>query len=408
MKTTYTYNGLGQVTRLLNAKLDTTTLSDFSGMTYDGAGNLKTMISNLPSTPSYSGTTNYTYNSKDQLTQEASTRLGGYTNNFGFDNAGNATSFKGVTQTFNSKNQNTANTYDLNGNPTTYKGATSSFDAENRLTSFGSTMTAGYTAGGLRAWKQNASGRTYQLYAGGVIPVCQLDSSGNVISANTVADTGLLSTRTTASAFYAFDIQGNASHRLDGSGSTLSTSTFDAFGVRATNDTSGDPFSGFGGQNGYRSEAETGLQLLGLQYYDPASGSFLNRDPIVMAGGVNVYEYTDNLPIGRSDSLGLDWLDCMVACIQKHDPLNNWGKGGLGLVGGPIPKSVAKLCGVRIIILPGGSRLTTLPSIIQQQTGLPLRKIGRVFFWIFIGYGLWLGYCELHCLAECSGNPESN
>ncbi len=54
VKSTYTYNALGQVTRLLNAKLDTTTLSDFSGMTYDGAGNRKTLTSSLTGVPSYS------------------------------------------------------------------------------------------------------------------------------------------------------------------------------------------------------------------------------------------------------------------------------------------------------------------------------------------------------------------
>ena len=265
------------------------------------------------------------HDAKLQLTQETSSRAGGYTNNFGFDNAGNATNFKGLTQTFNSKNQNTANTFDLNGNPTTYKGSTLAFDAGNRMTSFGSAMTAGYTAGGLRAWKQNASGRTYQLYAGGVIPVCQLDSSGNVISANTVADTGLLATRTSASAFYAFDVQGSASHRLDGSGSALSASVFDAFGVRVTNDTSGDPFAGFGGQNGYRSESETGLQLLGLRYYDPASGTFLNRDPIKYDGGLNLYNYTYNNPIGSSDASGL------------APPIGGLPGGGGNFGGKPLP-----------------------------------------------------------------------
>ena len=185
------------------------------------------------------------------------------------------------------------------------------------MTSFGSAMTAGYTAGGLRAWKQNASGRTYQLYAGGVIPVCQLDSSGNVISANTVADTGLLATRTSASAFYAFDVQGSASHRLDGSGSALSASVFDAFGVRVTNDTSGDPFAGFGGQFGYRTDSETGLQLLGYRLYDPTVGRFVNRDPIGYNGGVGQYSYCANNSVTRADTLGL-WIDVGGTKQQKQ------------------------------------------------------------------------------------------
>ncbi len=308
VKSTYTYNALGQVTRLLNAKLDTTTLSDFSAMTYDGAGNRKTMTSSLNGVPNYSGATSYNYDVKDQLTQESSTRIGGYTNNFGFDSAGNATNFKGATQTFNSNNQNTANSYDLNGNPTTYKTFSATFDVENRMTSYGSVMTAGYLAGGERAWKQTSSGRTYYLYADGVIPICELDASGNVIATNSIWSGGLLSRRTTSSAFYAFDLQGSASHRLDINGNTLSTSTFDAFGTRVTNDTSGDPFAGFGGEFGYRTDSETGLLLLGHRYYDPSNGRFVNRDPIGYNGGVNQYNVGTNNPTKNIDPVGFAQL----------------------------------------------------------------------------------------------------
>lgn len=165
---------------------------------------------------------------KDQLTQESSTRFGGYTNGFVYDNAGNPTTFKGATNTFNSNNQNTANSYDLAGNPTTYGGTTLTFDAENRMTAYGTAMTAGYLAEGLRAWKQNVSGRTYFLYADGVIPVCEIDGSGNVVATNSIGEGGLLARHTSATAAYAFDPQGSASHRLDGSGNVLATSAFDA------------------------------------------------------------------------------------------------------------------------------------------------------------------------------------
>ena len=192
------------------------------------------------------------------------------------------------------------------------------------------------------------------MYADGVIPICEMDASGNVTATNTIGERGLLSRRTTSSSFYAFDLQGSSSHRLDASGNILSTSTFDAFGTRATNDTSGDPFAGFGGQNGYRSESETGLQLLGLRYYDPASGTFLNRDPIKYDGGLNLYNYTYNNPIGSSDASGLappmgglpgggvDPIDgkpsfgidpgtnCMGWAFDLCKPLANKGNDGLG------------------------------------------------------------------------------
>ncbi len=47
--------------------------------------------------------------------------------------------------------------------------------------------------------------------------------------------------------------------------------------------------------------------LLTHRYYDPAEGRFLTRDPIGYAGGLNLYAYCGNNPVGRSDPSGLLW-----------------------------------------------------------------------------------------------------
>ncbi|MDE2125574.1 MAG: RHS repeat-associated core domain-containing protein [Armatimonadetes bacterium] len=65
------------------------------------------------------------------------------------------------------------------------------------------------------------------------------------------------------------------------------------------------PCAGLGSQYGYYSDSETGLQLLGYRYYDPAEGRFVNRDPIGMAGGVNVYGYVGNDAGNGADPEGL-------------------------------------------------------------------------------------------------------
>lgn len=134
-----------------------------------------------------------------------------------------------------------------------------------------------------------------------------MDASGNVTAVNTFGPTGLLSrhTSTGGSTFYAFDPQGNVSVRMDGSGNVLGTYTFDAFGARVGTDSTTDPFSGFGGQWGYYSDPETGLQLLTHRYYDSGAGRFVTRDPISYNGGVNLYNYTANNPVNGSDPSGL-------------------------------------------------------------------------------------------------------
>jgi YD repeat-containing protein len=163
--TTYSYNALGQLTELVNKTSGGTTLSDFSSIMHDGAGNRTSLMANIPAASTLSGTTSYQYDTKDQIAQEHTTRGSGFTDTFGYDAAGNPTSFKGTTKTYNANNQQTTTgfTHDANGNPTTYNGNTLTFDPENRLTAYGSALTAGYRGDGLRAWKQTSAGRTYFL-----------------------------------------------------------------------------------------------------------------------------------------------------------------------------------------------------------------------------------------------------
>jgi RHS repeat-associated protein len=306
---TYTYNALGQVTRLLN-EIASTTISDFSSISYDGAGNRSSVTASIPGTTSLDGTTSYTYDSKDQLTQETSTRNGGFTDNFSYDSGANPTSFKGVSKSYNSNNQQTGTgfSYDGNGNPTSYGGVTLTFDPANHMTAYGSILTAGYTGNGMRAWKQNSSGRTYFLYDG-LLPIIEMNSSGAVTATNSFGAAGLVSRHETNSVFYSFDSEGNVTQRSDSSGSVMGSLYFSAHGATLGASLS-DPF-GHKAQFGYYTDNETGLQLLTYRYYDPASGRFLTQDPIGFRGGINVYAYVRNGAINASDPMGL-WPDFIV------------------------------------------------------------------------------------------------
>ena len=55
---------------------------------------------------------------------------------------------------------------------------------------------------------------------------------------------------------------------------------------------------------GQYEDEETGLFYNRYRYYDPDSARYLTQDPIGLAGGINVYKYTEN-PIGWIDPLGL-------------------------------------------------------------------------------------------------------
>jgi RHS repeat-associated protein len=324
-----TYNALGQITDLTNQNDTSHTLySDFSSQAHDGVGNLTGMSVSMPAVTAYGGSNTYTYDSnpaKNQLTQEQSTRNGGYTNGFGYDSAGNPTNYLGVVQHFNSDNQNTASgyVYDGNGNPTTYAGSSFAFDAVNRLSSIGSSWSAGYTAEGQRAWQQNGSTTTYFLYDG-TTPVCELNSSGTVTATNTFGAAGLLARHTSSgSLFYSFDTAGNVAETHNSSGTPQLAYQFTSFGQYHASTTPSDPF-GFGGQAGYTTDRSTGLVLLGQRYYDPGQGRFLTRDPLGYAGGINLYGYVGNNPLNSLDPLGLV-DDTSVLGQLMHG--STWGKG---------------------------------------------------------------------------------
>jgi RHS repeat-associated protein len=52
------------------------------------------------------------------------------------------------------------------------------------------------------------------------------------------------------------------------------------------------------------------------RYYDPATGRFLNEDPIRFRGGVNFYAYVDNSVTNRTDPRGKGFVDCAKALAE--------------------------------------------------------------------------------------------
>ena len=62
---------------------------------------------------------------------------------------------------------------------------------------------------------------------------------------------------------------------------------------------------GYAGKHGYQSHADTPFLHVGARYYDPDTGRFLQRDPIGINGGLNVYAYVRNCPGLLVDPMGL-------------------------------------------------------------------------------------------------------
>jgi RHS repeat-associated protein len=106
----------------------------------------------------------------------------------------------------------------------------------------------------------------------------------------------------TTSKFYHGDALGSTRGITNSSQTVTDAVLCDAFGMTVSRTgTTATPF-GFVGAQGYQSDSDSGLQLLGHRYYDPSIGRFLSSDPA--KAGTNWYAYCENNPITRVDPQG--------------------------------------------------------------------------------------------------------
>jgi RHS repeat-associated protein len=87
-----------------------------------------------------------------------------------------------------------------------------------------------------------------------------------------------------------------------GTGAPGASRVFTAFGERVAGPL--DRF-GYAGAWGYQQHGEFPFLHVGARWYDPGSGRFLQRDPMGIWGGLNVYAYVENGPTSQIDPDGL-------------------------------------------------------------------------------------------------------
>ncbi len=106
--------------------------------------------------------------------------------------------------------------------------------------------------------------------------------------------------------YYHGDMLGTTRLMSNPSGSSIEPAVYTAFGERIFAPTITDATRyGYVGAWGYEQNADFPYLHVGARYYDPSSGRFLQRDPIGIRGGKNVYQYARGIPTLRIDPLGL-------------------------------------------------------------------------------------------------------
>lgn len=113
------------------------------------------------------------------------------------------------------------------------------------------------------------------------------------------------------------------------SGTAVNKYAYDDFGNLATNSTEtvANPFK-YVGRFGVMTDTND-LLYMRARYYQPSTGRFINKDPIGLAGGMNLYGYVGGNPVNWIDPIGLaQW---MPGWIQKRVwKYGNYGGPGHG------------------------------------------------------------------------------
>jgi len=247
----------------------------FIRWTYDGVGNRLT-----EARPA--GTTSYTYNVADELTQAGST----------------------------------AYTYDQNGNELSAGSRTFAYDLANRVktTTLGNTTTTYlYDGDGKRLQASTgtqASKKTnflWDLNQG--LPQLGLERDGNnsLIRRYTYGARRISQTAGSNTSYHLHDGLGSVANLTSSSGATQWTWSYEPFGsIRTEQKASGsqpDNFMRFTGEY----FDPTGLYHLRARQYDPLTGRFLTRDPVIAPitdSGVSAFGYPANRPTVLIDPSG--------------------------------------------------------------------------------------------------------
>jgi RHS repeat-associated protein len=158
-------------------------------------------------------------------------------------------------------------------------------------------------------WEVNSAGSVVKSYEWGPDLSQTMEGAGTVGGLLRVTDHG--GAWESWLAFPCYDGNGNVMGLAGyATGNILAKYEYDPYGrlIRITGDPALAAANPFRFSTKFQDE-ETGLSEYGYRYYDPESGRWLNRDPIGVKGGPNLYSFSGNSLVQNIDFLGLTLVE---------------------------------------------------------------------------------------------------
>lgn len=293
--------------------------------TYDLNGNRLTQVDST-------GTTSFTYDALDRLTQAA--YPAGYgTWTWTYDAVGNRTQqvapggTTGYTYDANNRLTQAASvvySYDANGNLTsTSAGQAFTYNPFNQMTQAtgpGGTVTHTFNGDGLKTRRVGPDGTT-KYYHDGIRPIWETDGGGAMTAQLDRDIFGNLLSRNEPAVrrYYHFDGLGSTTALTNEGGTVVATILYDAWGLQRTSTGSGYGKYRF---TGAELDTATGLYHMGARFYDPTLGRWLGEDTVqdkyFEPNTLNFYTYAFNNPLllvdddGRSSDVAVKLLGLAV------------------------------------------------------------------------------------------------
>jgi RHS repeat-associated protein len=181
--------------------------------------------------------------------------------------------------------------------------------------------------------------------------------------------------------YYHADQIGTTRHRTDGYGNNITSeaAVYTAFGepISGTMTSDGQRYR-YAGAWGYQAHTDLPFLHVGARYYDPGTGRFLQRDPIGIDGGLNVYAYADYNPLLFVDPYGASVFD------WAYNNLPMWFHRGMASGGyipvldpGPAQTVVMVAAEVVTVVAPGVAVVKTVTATAKTVRALKGSNIGR-------------------------------